>query len=42
MINASLVFVTKNEEVGVAEILPQMNLSLFAEVYAIDGNSQDQ
>ena len=42
MINASLVFVTKNEEVRVAEILPQMNLSLFAEVYAIDGNSQDQ
>ena len=41
MVNASLVFVTKNEEIGVAEILPQMDLSLFAEVYAIDGNSQD-
>jgi glycosyltransferase involved in cell wall biosynthesis len=41
VINVSLVFVTKNEEVGVAEILPQMDLSLFAEVYAIDGHSQD-
>ncbi|MCU0567001.1 MAG: glycosyltransferase [Oculatellaceae cyanobacterium Prado106] len=41
MVNVSLVFVTRNEEVGVAEILPQMDLSRYAEVYAIDGCSQD-
>ena len=37
----SLVFVTKNEEVGVGAILPAMDLSLFDQVYAIDAHSQD-
>lgn len=37
----SLVFITKNEEVGLGEILPQMDLSLFDQVYAIDARSKD-
>jgi Glycosyl transferase family 2 len=37
----SLIFITKNEEVGVAAILPAMDLSLFDQVYAIDAHSQD-
>ncbi len=37
----SLVFVTKNEHAGLAEILPNMDLSQFSEVYAVDGNSSD-
>jgi glycosyltransferase involved in cell wall biosynthesis len=41
VISVSLVFVTKNEEEGVRAILPQMDLSLFTEVIAIDGRSKD-
>lgn len=38
----SLVFITRNEEEGVSAILPQMDLSLFDQVYAVDGNSRDR
>ena len=37
----SLVFITKNEEVGLGAILPAMDFSLFDEVYAIDAHSKD-
>ena len=37
----SLVFITKNEEVGLGAILPAMDLSPFDQVYAIDAHSQD-
>ena len=37
----SLVFITKNEEVGLSAILPEMNFSLFDQVYAIDAHSHD-
>lgn len=37
----SLVFITKNEAVGLSTILPEMNLSLFDQVYAIDAHSND-
>lgn len=37
----SLVFITKNEEVGLGAILPAMDFSLFNQVYAIDAHSQD-
>jgi glycosyltransferase involved in cell wall biosynthesis len=37
----SLVFITKNEEVGLSTILPMMDLSLFDQVYAIDAHSKD-
>lgn len=37
----SLVFITKNEKVGLSAILPEMNLSLFDQVYAIDAHSND-
>lgn len=37
----SLVFITKNEEVGLGAILPAMDLSLFDQVYAIDAHSRD-
>ena len=37
----SLVFITKNEEVGLGVILPAMDFSLFDQVYAIDAHSQD-
>lgn len=41
MVRTSLVFITRNEEVGLRSILPQINLSQFAQVYAVDGNSED-
>jgi glycosyltransferase involved in cell wall biosynthesis len=41
MLKVSLVFVTRNEEAGVLSILPQMDLSLFDQVYAVDGHSKD-
>lgn len=41
MVKVSLVFITKNERGGVQTILPKMDLSLFDEVYAIDGHSSD-
>jgi glycosyltransferase involved in cell wall biosynthesis len=37
----SLVFITKNEEVGLGTILPAMDLSFFDQVYAIDAHSED-
>ena len=37
----SLIFITRNERVGLTEILPQMDFSQFSEVYAIDGHSSD-
>jgi glycosyltransferase involved in cell wall biosynthesis len=42
LVSVSLVFITKNEEEGVRNILPKMDLSLFDQVYAIDGHSKDQ
>jgi glycosyltransferase involved in cell wall biosynthesis len=41
VVSVSLVFVTKNEEEGVRAILPQMDLSLYTEVFAVDGRSKD-
>lgn len=38
----SLVFITKNEEQGLLSVLPLIDLSLFDQVYAIDGNSKDR
>lgn len=38
----TLVFVTKNEELGVISLLPQIDLSLYDQVLAIDGNSKDR
>ncbi|MGQ4649217.1 glycosyltransferase [Lyngbya aestuarii] len=37
----SLVFITKNEEVGLLELLPQIDLSIFNQIYAIDAHSRD-
>jgi glycosyltransferase involved in cell wall biosynthesis len=37
----SLVFITKNEEIGLSAILPAMDFSLFDQVYAIDAHSKD-
>lgn len=42
MTTVSLVFVTKNEEEGLLEILPQMDFSAFDQVMAIDGHSKDR
>jgi glycosyltransferase involved in cell wall biosynthesis len=41
MIRVSLVFITKNEEAGLGAILPKIDLSLFDQVYAVDGHSRD-
>ena len=41
MVKVSLVFIVKNEQEGVRVILPKIDLSLFSEVYAIDGHSTD-
>jgi glycosyltransferase involved in cell wall biosynthesis len=37
----SLVFITKNEVVGLKVILPEINLNQFDQVYAIDAHSDD-
>ncbi|NET31324.1 MAG: glycosyltransferase [Cyanothece sp. SIO1E1] len=37
----SLVFITKNEKVGLVNLLPKIDLSLFHQVYAIDAYSND-
>lgn len=37
----SLVFITKNEVVGLKAILPEINLAQFDQVYAIDAHSDD-
>ena len=41
MVRISLVFIARNEEIGLRSILPQIDLSQFAQVYAVDGNSKD-
>lgn len=41
MSTVSLVFITKNEEAGLLKILPQVDLKIFDQIYAIDGHSKD-
>ncbi|HEY9879149.1 MAG TPA: glycosyltransferase [Leptolyngbyaceae cyanobacterium] len=41
LMRVALVFITKNEEVGLRSLLPLMDLALFDQVYAVDGNSVD-
>lgn len=41
MITVSLVFITKNEEAGLLQILPQVDLKIFDQIYAVDGHSRD-
>jgi len=41
MMKVSLVFITRNEKAGLLKILPQVNLNMFDQVYAIDGHSKD-
>lgn len=41
MTNVSLVFITKNESEGLLAVLPKIELNIFDQVYAVDGNSKD-
>jgi len=41
MTKVSLVFITKNESKGLRAVLPKINLNNFAQVYAMDANSND-
>lgn len=41
MMTVSLVFITKNEQAGLLQILPQVDLKIFDQIYAVDGHSRD-
>jgi len=41
-VKIALVFITRNEEAGLIATLPKVDLSIFDEVYAIDGHSKDK
>lgn len=41
MQKSSLVFITKNEEVGLFTLLPKIDINQFEQVYAIDAHSTD-